>query len=133
MIPIDTVDGTQTNVLLVLGPALLVGSFLVGVLAAARVNESRSLLTFILLGMLGGASIAVGGGSIANDDTKHAVTSWTEERYGIQIPENEIKNLIDKEIITLDDGTEIQLALPEKDADGYLLYKVTERDELPVK
>jgi hypothetical protein len=131
MIPIDTVDSTPIHILSILGMALLLGTFAIGMIFPKTLSGPLSIL--IILGMLGGAGIGIVGAYNQENDKNKTITSWVEKRYGIQIPENQQSGLIGKEIITLDDGTEVQLELPSKDAEGYLLYNIAERNELPVK
>jgi hypothetical protein len=134
MIPIDVIDGNPlTYPLTAIGLIVLIGSAFLAISGAGSWIDPKKIPTLTLIGFTIGAVMMLTGGYIGYSIKKDTVTEWAQERYSIQIPDNEIDPLIEKKIITLDDGTEVQLALPEKDADGYLLYKVTERDELPVK
>jgi hypothetical protein len=136
MIPLDAIDGTPLgHPLAIIGFIVLVVTCLLTIIVFdfGFDSDSPNTAIFTLIGFFSGVALLFTGGYIGYNTQKDIVASWAEKRYDIQISENEQGNLLNKEIITLNDGTQVQLSLPEKGAEGYLLYKVTERDELSVK
>jgi hypothetical protein len=129
MISLEAIDGTQLNLLHLLGGLLILGTFVPGYLLPDRFGSDAGI-AFVLAGMLGGSFILFAGVIQENEAKHEVVASWANERYGVEIPGDQYDTLIGGSIATLEDGTEVQLQLPSKDAKGYLLYNVADRSEI---
>jgi hypothetical protein len=133
MIPVDIVDSILIeNILLIVGAAMLASIMLYVILT--RRNTATTMDNIVIsFSLIGGGLMLAGIMPIEGADRHHKIISWAEERYNIHIPEEKKYDLTHKEIITLTDGTKVQLTLPEKDAEGYQLYNTVENTELPVE
>jgi hypothetical protein len=123
MLPSDVIDGLHVNPLTGIGFIILILTFLI---AFAIADEPNALT---IMGLLGGGVLMGIGFMIEYNDKVGTVVSWAEEKYDIQIPENQNANLIDQAPITLEDGTKLILNKADNDK-GYLLYTVTDDVEL---
>jgi hypothetical protein len=121
--------------LLVLSFLLLAGSFLViFATSVAKAKAAKGKFYTAIFGLFALGSAALFGSiSLSEAQRDETVSTWVEQRYGLQIPEDQISSLAYEEIVTLEDGTKVRLELPENDSEGYLLYNLADRSELATR